>query len=337
MSTKYVLTPVYDAASFELIQDQAAVPAAVAAAALAADITDSSETLVFARQLETIKNRVYEKKYAELKGRQLVPFSYEAGPDAEFLTYRLWDHYTLAKVVTNYSTDFPLVSATASEYFVKFVDIGNGYQYSILDLRKAAKAGVALTDRLAMAARRGIELGIDDAVAVGIPEAKTYGLTNHPNVSLQTLLTGTWGSATGEQILADLNHIVTEVLDDTLEIFSIDTLCMSTACYRLLATKLLSTANSSNITVLEAFKAQNPGITVMSWTKLATANAAGTNGRIIAYKRDSEVLEFEMGQEFEIFPAEQRALTLTHVCRARVGGVVIHHPMAVRYVDAQNI
>lgn len=337
MSNKYAVTPVYDEASFEMIQDAAQVPAAVVAAALQAQVTDASETMVFARQLETIKNRVFEKKYAELKGRQLVPFSYEGGAASEFLTYRVWDFYGMAKVVSNYATDFPMVDASASEYFVKYVDIGASYGYSVMDLRQAAKAGVALTDRKAMAARRVIELGIDDAVSVGIPQAKTYGLANHPNVSLQTLPTGTWASASGENILIDLNSILTDVLDDTLEIFAIDTLVMSTAAFRLISTKLLNSANGSNITVLEAFKAQNPGVTVMSWTRLNLANAAGTNGRMIAYKRDSEVLEFEMGQEFEIFPAEQHGLMLTHVCKARVGGVVIHHPLAVRYVDAQNL
>lgn len=332
-------TNAFDDASGEVIKDASDVPQAILDAAGYAgfDVNDASETMVFARQLETVKNRVYEKKYAELKGRQFVPFSAEGGDASEFMTYRIWDSYTMAQLVTNYATDFPMVSASASEVTVKYHDIGLSYGYSIKDLRQAARAGVPLSDKLAMAARRGIELGIDDAVAVGIPQVKTFGLTNNPNVPILTVTTGTWASATGEQMLDDLNNIVTQMFANTLELFTPDTMLMSTNAFRKISTKLLSAANSSGDTVLTAFLRQNPGMKVASWTKLNTANATGDNGRIVAYKRDSEVLEFEMGKEFEVFPPEQRGLMLTHACMARFAGVSVHHPLGVCYVDNINL
>ncbi len=334
-------TETYDAESEALISSESDVCDAIVRAVECAPQADSvatadaSETMVFARQLETIKNRVYEKKYAELKGRQFVPFSMEGGDASEYITFRLWDMYTMAKVVTNYATDFPTVAASALEVTMKYYDIGNSYSYSIQDLRQAARAGQPLSDKLAMAARRGIELGIDDAVAVGVPSIKTYGLTNNPNVSLLTLPTGTWASATGEQMLDDLNSIVTQMFANSSEVWAPDTILMSTNAFRKISTKLLSAANASGDTVLTAFQRQNPGVSVASWTKLNLANAAGTNGRMIAYKRDPEVLEFEMGKEFEVFPPEQRGLTLTHACKARLAGVAIHHSLGVAYIDGQ--
>ena len=327
----------YDEASMEAIADASDVPSAVVDAAAYAGFEDASETMVFARQLETIKNRIYEKKYPELKGRQFVPFSMEGGDASEFITYRFWDSYTMAKIVSNYATDFPLVSASATEVTMKYYDIGNGYSYSIKDMRQAARAGVPLSDKLAMAARRGIELGIDEAVAVGVPQLRTYGLVNNPNVPILTVTTGTWATATGEQMLDDMNSIVTQMVDNSSEIFTPDTMLMSTNAFRKISTKLLSAANSSGQTVLSAFLAQNPGFQVASWTKLALANATGANGRIVCYKRDPEVVEFEMGKEFEVFPPEQRGLTLTHACMARVCGVAVHHSLGICYVDNINI
>lgn len=327
----------YDEESEARIQTAADVHPAIRDAANYANVTDASETMIFARQLETVKNRVYEKKYAELKARQFVPFSYEGGPASEYITYRLWDHYTMAKVISSYGTDLPTVSASAQEFTMKFYDIANAYEYSIMDLRFAAKAGAPLTDKLAMAARRGIELGIEDAVAVGQPQVKTFGLTNHPNVSLLTVPTGTWASATGEQMLDDMNSLVTQMYANSLEIWTPDTMLMSTNAFRKISTKLLSAGNSSGDTVLSAFQRQNPGIMVASWTKLNTANAAGTNGRIILYKRDPEVLEFEMGQEFEVFPPQQKGFVLSHACKARMAGVALHHPMGIIYCDNQTL
>lgn len=343
MANKYKFTPVYDEDSFNEIQDAADLHKIFdeALCPLSRDgavhgAKDASETMVFARQLETIRNKVYEKQYAELKGRQLVPTVSENG-DAEYVTIRVWDEVTMAKVIADYATDFATVTAVAFEHTMKFFDIGNSYTYSVKDLRRAAFAGVELTSRYANIARRGIELGIDEAVAVGVPSLKSYGLVNNPNVSLLALTTGNWPSATAAQILADLNLIVTTMWTGTLELYKPDTLVVSSNCYRLLTTKLLNDANSSNISVLDMFKKQNPGITVESWTKLATANAAGTNGRMIAYKKDADVLEFIMGREFEVFPAEQRGLEFKHPCMATVAGVAVHHPAAILYMDNQLV
>ena len=169
---------------------------------------------------------------------------------------------------------------------------------------------------------------------MGVPEIKTYGLANHPNVSLLTLSNGTWSSATAEDILDDLNQIVDTMVNTTLEIHRPDTIVMSTAAYQLIAKKILNSAGSTD-SVLDVFKKQNPGITVQSWTKLATANAAGTNGRIIAYKKSADVLEFEMGQEFEVFPAIQEGLFFKHICKSRWAGVSVHLPAAICYCDNQ--
>lgn len=342
-TNKYKFTPVFDEDSFYEIQDSedlvkvfdaALTPVSRDGAVHGAK--DANETMVFARQLETIRNKTYEKKYAALKGRSLVPVVSEDG-DNEFVTIRVWDEITMAKVIADYATDFATVTAVAYEHTMKFFDIGNSYTYSIKDLRRAAKAGVEITSRKANIARRGIELGIDEAIAIGVPAFKSYGLTNHPNVSLLALTNGNWPAATAEQILADLNQIVTSMWTGTLEIFKPDTLVVSSACYRLLTTKLLNAGNASNVSVLDMFQKQNPGITVESWTKLSTANAAGTNGRMIAYRKDDEVLEFIMGKDFEVFPAEQKGLEFRHPCMATVAGVAVHHPAAVLYIDNQLV
>jgi len=297
--------------------------------------TDASETMVFARQLETVSNKLYEKKYSEMKGRGFVPVSTAGGNASEYMVYRVWDQTTMAKIVSNYATDFPMVAASATELFLKYFNYGNSYGYSVQDMRNAAKANAPLDARLAMAARKGHELALDDAIAVGVPSVKTYGLTNHPSIPLLTVTNGTWASATGEAMLDDMNSMVTQMEVTSLEIFSPDTMLFSTAAFRKISTKLLSTTTGT--TVLEAFQKQNPGIFVGSWTKLALANAGGTNGRAIVYKRSDEVLQFEMGQEFEVFPAQQVALQMTFPCLSRIGGLALFHPYGCSFFDNVNL
>lgn len=337
---KIVRTQAEDAAlSAEAIKDINDVSEAFQLGCRLAGIKDANETMVFARQLETLKRRVYETKYPELKGRRFVPESREGGEASESLVYRVWDDYLMAKVVGNYSTDIPLVTASAREVRIPYYTAASGYMVSVDDLRQAAKAGTSLSDRLALNVRRSLELLRDEHTAFGVPEIGSYGLVNHPNVSLVTLPHGDWSNpaTTGVQILEDLNYLVTNMLVATNEIWEGDTMLMSVEAFRLIATKLLDSANGSNRTVLEAFRAQNPGVTVESWSRLATANAAGTDGRVVFYKRDPEVLEFEVGVDFEQFGPEQRALTFTTIARARWAGVAIQYPAAISYSDNQGV
>lgn len=321
----------YDAQAAELFADISAVPEYFVRDS-ASWAADAQETLVFARQLETIKRRMYEVKYPELKNRKFVPEGNEAGPTTEYLTYRIWQDYVMAKVVSGYSTDIPMVTSSGSEVSVKPFSVADGYMYTVDELRSAQAANVPLIDRMARAVRMGIELAREEHVAFGTPEFGGGGLLNHPNVQLVSLPNGAWASATGEEILEDMNFLVTNMLTTTNEIFAGDTLVLTVAAHRLIATKILNTAAGER-TVLEAFKAQNPGISVETWQKLATANSAGNGPRILFYKKDPEVLEFEVAIPFEQMPVEVRAMTYSVVCRAKWFGLQVQYPNAISYAD----
>jgi hypothetical protein len=109
---------------------------------------------------------------------------------------------------------------------------------------------------------------------------------------------------------------------------------MSPAAFQLIASKFVNSA-AGTMTVLNAFKEQHPGVTVSSWTKLSTANAAGTNGRMVLYKRDSEVLEFEVGREFEILEPERKGMFIQYPTLSSAAGLQVYIPAAVQHADNQ--
>ncbi len=289
---------------------------------------DAVNTLVVARQLEQVSRRVLEIQYPEFQAAQLVPVNNEMSETAEFFTYRVWDGQTIAKLVGNYDTQYPLVNVDVREHTTKAFKVGNAYMYSYDDLQKANAAGVALSTRLADQARRGHMIAREDVTANGQPEIGVPGLSNHPNVPVVALPSGgdwTNPGTTALEILADLNYMVTQMMLNTNEILAPNTLLLPIAMGRLLAVKYLSgdANNASNITVLDAFRAQNPGIEVRTWNKL-------TN-QVILYKRDPSVLEFIQQTDFQQFPAEYRALTWTIACRSAMGGVVVYQPLGIEY------
>src|SRR5690554_6770859 len=63
---------------------------------------DANESVFFARELEYVKSRSYDKKYAELKARLLIPVSSEAEAWADAIVYESYDQVGAAKLIAGY-------------------------------------------------------------------------------------------------------------------------------------------------------------------------------------------------------------------------------------------
>jgi len=295
---------------------------------------DDKYTAVLEKQLEYVKAKTYDVVYPEFKARQLIPVSNEAGAGAETIVYRQWDSFGIAQIISNYADDFPMVETLAEEFTQKIQSIGAGFSYSVQDLRRAAMSGVPLSERKARATRRAIEQKIEDIGAAGDTNGGLPGLANNVNVSLVSPVTGTWASATGAQMVADMLHFSSQVAVACKETFIPDTIVLDIASYNRLANTRISTSGDTNMTALNAFLEASPYVTsVISWNKLATANAAGTGPRALCYARTPDVLSFEIPQEYEQFPPQQDNLAFKVPAHARVGGVLIYYPVAVGYMD----
>ena len=68
---------------------------------------DADGAVFFQRQLEHIKARSYDVRYAELKARTLFPVSNEGGPGVTTITYRTYDQVGAAKIINAYADDLP--------------------------------------------------------------------------------------------------------------------------------------------------------------------------------------------------------------------------------------
>ncbi|MCK4717649.1 MAG: DUF2184 domain-containing protein [Thermoplasmata archaeon] len=293
---------------------------------------DARETAILSRQLEYVKSRTYDVKYPGMQARRFLPVSNEVPSGATSITYSQWDQYGMAKVVANAADDLPLVDVVAQEFTSPIKSLGDAYSYSVQDLRAVAQSGQPLDVMRANAARRAIESAIDEIAANGLPEARMPGFLNHTNVPIIAPDTGTWATATAEEIIADLNKLVNSIITSTKNIHQPDTILLDTASFALLAS--MPTGADLQRTVLRVFLETNPYIrNVDQWHKLDLADAAGTGPRIVAYARSPEVMELEIPQEFEQFPPQARNLAFVIPCHARIGGTCIKYPLAIAYMD----
>lgn len=293
---------------------------------------DAGEAGMLELQLEQMRARVYEVQYTELKARKFLPIATDIDTGAETFSYEQTDEVGEAKIITNYSDDLPSASSKTEKITHHIVSLGDSFEYSIQDLRRAAFSGVPLDARKAKAARNAYERGLDNLAAVGSSAHNIGGFVAASGVEISALAAaGAWSTKTGVEMLADLNKLVNEYIVNNKETIMPDTLLLPTAQYLLMSQTQMDTQNSR--TLLEAFKASNPSVNMVEPWNVFDGSGVGPSDRAVLYRRDPEIVELVIPQEFEVFAPEPRNLAFIVNCHGRTAGTCIYRPLGIRYID----
>jgi hypothetical protein len=312
---------------------------------------DAGETIFFQRELEHVKARSYDVVYPELKGvnGMIIPISFDADPADETITYETYDQIGLAKIIANYADDLPAADVKGKETTSKIRGIGTSYRYNLMEIRKAAKTNKPLTQRKANAARRANDQVVDDIAWNGDTEYGLVGILNNPNITAGTVqVGGTTGNSVWvdpapaneknpDEILQDLNDIVTDMVELTNGVEVPDTILLPIAQYaKIQKTRL---ASGTDTTILQFFLANNPSITRIEWVQQLKdvaplpSGGAGPADVMIAYRRSPDKLTLEIPQPYEQLPVQERNLAFVVNCHSRCGGVIIPYPLSVSVVE----
>ncbi|MCK4522318.1 MAG: DUF2184 domain-containing protein, partial [Nanoarchaeota archaeon] len=214
--------------------------------------------------------------------------------------------------------------------------------YSLQDVRASAKAGKNLPNRKALAARKANDQEVNDIAWYGNPALPKYagltGMIYNPNITVSTVPTRsgrtTWISdaKTPDEILADLNEIVGDIIDLTKGVEEPNTILLPYLEY----THIASTPRSANsdTTILQYFLKNNPYVDrVEPLNELKAVDpkpsGAGAANLLICYRRDPMNLTLEIPQPYEQLPVQERGLEYVVPCHSRCGGVIIYYPLSV--------
>lgn len=298
---------------------------------------DADESVFFARQLESVKAKTYDVMYPELKARQFIPVSMDAGSGAETITYRQYDAVGVAKIISNYASDLPRVDLKGKEFTARVKSLGDSYGYSIQDVRRARFTGLPLEQRKANAAKKAIMTLEDDIACNGDSDHGLVGLFSHPNipdVAIPADGTGSsaaWSAKTADLILRDMNLLVTTVIDNTKGVEEPDTMLLPLAQHNLIANLRVG---ETGLSVLQWFLNNNPYIKqIQVWNKLKGAGVSSSD-LFMVYKKDPDKLTLEVPQDFEQFPVQEEGLEYEVNCHSRTGGVIVYYPLSLAKGDA---
>lgn len=297
---------------------------------------DAGETYFFARELEQILAEQFDIKKAQLKARQMLQ-SRPVDRGVMSLTYRQFESFGKAKAIADHSDDLPLVNAKGLEFTQRMQSFGAAFEFSVEEIEAAARAGRPLERDRSDAARKVLDQKLDLIASLGDSSYDLKGLLSLTTTLTETATTkaagGTaWATATPDEILADLNAMVNKIVVSTLEVERPTRILLPTAQYQMVSQRARSAV--SDTTILQFFKANNPGIEVMSWERLSLAGAGLTDTRAVAYDPAVMNVSLLMAIDFEMQAPQLKNYAYKVNCRMRTGGVIAPYPQSLCYMDS---
>lgn len=299
-------------------------------------IVDADGAFFFQRQLELIKARSYDVRYAELKARMLFPVSNEGGPGITSITYRTYDMAGAAKIINAYADDLPRADVAGKETTIPVRSVGISYGYNLDEIQASQLTGAALDQRRANAARRSNEQVVNDVAFFGDAESGLPGLFSNPNIPTGAVVnpgSGTeWVNKTPDEILFDVNDLFADIFETTKMVEQGNTLLLPPNQW----SYIMSTPRSSNSdTTIAQYLVQNsPYLNSMEDIIPVNECAAANNpllstDAMVAYDRSPDKLQLEIPVELEMLPVQQKNLEFVVPGRSRLGGLNIYYPLSL--------
>lgn len=295
-------------------------------------------------QATYIEPQVIRIKYPDLNYGQFVPVDTSANEWAKSITFFSVDMVGQADWFNAQARDIPLADIQRAKHEQGIEMAAIGYRYNLEELGQAMLLpNTNLSTERAAAARRAYEEFVYNVCFYGDSRKSWKGLTNH---SLPTVvnLTSTFaalvaaGTDTGiAQILQSFNGVLAGIWQSSLTVEMADTVLLPLSVMSLLSMTQLP---HTTMNLLEWIKKNNiftqetgQELTIRGVRGLDTAGASG-NGRMVAYRRDPEVLKIHIPMTHRFLPVWQTAPIVFDVPGIfRLAGLEIRRPGAVRYVD----
>jgi len=276
--------------------------------------------------------------YPDIQYQSLIPVDTSAHPFAKSVTYYSSDKFGEAGWINGNSGDIPLAGIEHAKHETQVYTAGIGYGYGWEEIEQAKMLSMNLAADSAMAARRAYEEMVDRVALLGDTQKGFEGLIDNSTVTADTALNGDWdGTATADEILADVNEAILDVASGTAYTSIADTLLLPFGKMNRIATMRLGDTNQ---TVLSFLRENNTytamtgkPLTIRGVRGLETAGATDT-ARMVAYRRSPEVLKLHIPMPHRFLPAfNQTPLYVAIPGVFRMGGLDIRRPKEVRYKD----
>ncbi len=323
----------YDKADLAALRASNIIPAVAGVKQCRFDSIDDA-SIFFARELDYIKSKSYDKVYPEFTALNHFPITHEVPEGAETMTYYSYEKTGLAVIISNYATDLPRADAKGEPTTATIKSIGDSYGYSVQDMRASRMAGKSLDTRRADAARYAIDRKTNEITFAGDKKHKLMGMLSEDNdipVYTLSVVDGktSWIDKSADEILEDINKMFAYQAELTQDVERADTLAIPPAVFIDISTRQIP---NTGYTVKKFLMENAPYLKeIVSAPELAgrnkDTNPYGVNVALL-YTNSSEKFSLEIPMAFYQYPLQNRNLEVVIPCEERVGGIVMYYPLS---------
>lgn len=299
---------------------------------------DADGGVFFQRQLEKIKGRSYDVRYAELKARSLFPVSNEGGDGVTTITYRTYDIAGIAKIISAYADDLPRADIAGKETTIPVRSVGTSFGYNIDEIKASQLTGLGLEQRRANASRRTVEVVTNNVAFFGDVTSGMPGLFDNANIPTGDVVNGgsgtEWTTKTTEQILFDVNDLFADIFETTKMVERGNTLLIPPAQWTLIMSSPRSI--NSDTTIAQYLVNNSPYLNSLEDIIAVNECNAADNPLLakdvmVAYDRNPDKLQLEIPVELEFLPVQMKGLEFVTPGRSRLAGLNIYYPLSLAF------
>ena len=300
--------------------------------------------LGFVRSQTThVESQVYRKKYSGIQYPELIPVDTSAHPYSTSVTYTSMNGAGEAKWINGGADDVPMVGTEMEQFQTPVFTAAIGYDWGFEEVGQAQMLGINLASEKAATARRVYEEMVDRVALEGDTAKGFSGLFDYPGVPAASVAndgtgSGTaWSTKDADKIIRDINDLLSGVYVDTRTTALADTLLLPFTIWNTIAAKRIP---DTQMTIGQYVEQNNiytmrtgQPLMIRDVRGLETAGA-GSTPRMVAYRRDPEVLKLHIPMPHQFLPVEVRGLRYIVPGVFRLGGLDIRLTKEVRYADA---
>lgn len=296
-------------------------------------------SIFFARELDHVKAKAYEKKYPQLSALNLFPITSEVHEGAETTTYYSYDIAGMAAIINNYATDLPRVDVKGESHTAHIKSVGDSYGFNVQEMRASRMTGKSLDARKSIAAKRASDYMVNKIAFAGDKKNNLVGIFSEDNdiphyvlstVEIDGVKYTDWAHKNADQILEDINGMQKFTDKITMSVEKPDTLALPSHVYIDLATRRIP---DTETTILSFIKEHAPYLkNFESMAELQdTATDVNPSGKNVAfmYTKDPEKFSLEIPLPFMQYPAQITKLETEIPCETRTAGLIIYYPLSM--------
>ncbi len=302
--------------------------------------TDAVEGSAFIiSQLAYTESQTFAQKYQPMQYEQFIPIDTSAGAYATTIRYEIMDYAGRAKRIHHMADDIPLVDVAYSSKEYPVINGAIGYQYSTEELRRSAFLRRPVTAAKPMAAMRAYREELNEVGLYGSAINGLTGLFNNPLVPTGNAPTGNWLTATPEQMLADVNTLITNVWTNSQFTELVTDIILPPINYNQAVSRRSATGAATDMTVLDWIKMKNVStaetgrpIRISPGYNLATAGAGGTR-RMVGYVKDPQNVVMHVPLPLQFLAPQPKGLKVLVPGEYKYAGTEFRYPGSAYYMD----